>query len=79
MCAFMLTPSDWDVWVKGLEDEGFVVVPSDAMFDFARGVPLDDGAPKPRVRKAKKGTARRRLEALLATSEAAPRSASVAA
>jgi hypothetical protein len=37
MCSFMLTPSDWEVWVKGLVEEGFVVVLCDRAFDFARG------------------------------------------
>jgi hypothetical protein len=76
MCAFMLTPSDWEVWVQGLKEEGFVVVPSDAMFDFARGVTLDDGAPRPRRRTSRKGKARRRLEALLARCASAPPNAS---
>jgi len=66
MCAFMLTPSDWDVWVQGLLEEGFVVVPSDTTFDFARGIAVDRDAPSPR----QKGKARRRLEALVAASGA---------
>lgn len=44
MCSFMLTPSDWDIWVQSLVAEGFTVVPTDRPFDFARGVVLDDGA-----------------------------------
>ena len=58
--------------MKSLVDEGFVIVPSERVFDFANGV-LDDGAPRPAAKgkRAKKmGRARQALEEILAAGRA---------
>lgn len=43
--SFFLAPSDWDVWVQGLRDEGYEIIDAGHRpLDFGGGVVLDDGA-----------------------------------
>jgi site-specific DNA-cytosine methylase len=43
--SFFLAPSDWDVWVQGLHDEGYEILDAGHRpVDFGGGVVLDDGA-----------------------------------
>ena len=61
--AFFLSPSNWDVWVQGLRDDGYEVADASRPHHIGGGVVLHDGAlaaPRRRRRKTKKAKLARR-------------------
>lgn len=64
--GFFLSPSDWDVWVQGLRDEGYEVIDAGhGPLDLGGGVVLDDGAvlrPSKRARRDSRVPQGRRLD-----------------